>query len=69
MTIDVAYLGEETLTVPAGTFAARRYALRWDPSWPAADLWVRREDCVFLAMDWSHVAARYELTELTEVFP
>lgn len=66
VTIEVAYLGEETLDVPAGTFAARRYALRWDPSWPAADLWVRRDDCVFLRMDWSHVAARYLLTELTE---
>lgn len=66
VTIEVAYLGEETLVVPAGTFAARRYALRWVPAWPAADLWVRRDDCVFLRLDWSHVAASYLLTDLTE---
>ena len=50
----------------AGRFAARHYALRWDPAWPPADLWVRREDCIFLAMRWAQVPTRYELTELTE---
>lgn len=69
VTIDVAYCGEEQLTVPAGSFAARRYALRWDPSWPPADLWVRRDDCVFLKMYWSHVDARYELVDLIETPP
>lgn len=66
VTIEVAYLGEEQRTVPAGSFAARRYALRWDPSWPPADLWVRAEDSVFLEMYWSHVDASYVLAELTE---
>lgn len=66
VTIEVTYLGAETLVVPAGSFAARHYALRWDPSWPAADLWVRAEDCVFLRLDWSHVDARYLLTDLIE---
>jgi hypothetical protein len=66
VTIHVAYLGEEQVTVPAGTFAARRYALRWDPSWPPADLWVRLEDCVFLKMYWSHIDASYVLAALTE---
>ena len=66
VTIDVAYLGEEEITVAAGHFAARHYALRWDPAWPAADLWVRREDCIFLAMTWSFVPTRYELTALEE---
>lgn len=66
ISIDVAYLGEKMLTVAAGTFQARHYALRWDPAWPAADLWVRRQDCVFLRLDWTHVSARYELVELVE---
>lgn len=66
VTIDVAYHGEETISVAAGTFAARRYALRWDPAWPPADLWVRAHDCVFLKLYWSHVPATYELTELSE---
>jgi hypothetical protein len=66
ITIDVAYIGPEDVTVAAGTFEARHYQLRWDPAWPPADLWVRREDCLFLAMDWSFVAARYELVEFTE---
>lgn len=66
VTIDVAYIGEETITVVAGRFEARRYALRWDPSWPPADLWVRRGDCVFLQMEWAFADARYELAELKE---
>ena len=66
ISIDVAYLGGEMLTVTAGTFQARHYALRWDPAWPVADLWVRQQDCVFLRLDWTHVSARYELVELTE---
>jgi hypothetical protein len=66
LAIEVAYLGEEAIAVAAGDFAARHYGLRWDPSWPPADLWVRQEDCVFLAMRWAHVPTRYELTALTE---
>ena len=60
LVIQIAYLGEEDITVAAGHFAARHYALRWDPAWPPADLWVRREDCVFLAMRWAQVPTRYE---------
>jgi hypothetical protein len=66
ITIDVAFIGFKEMTVAAGTFEARHYQLRWDPSWPPADLWVRREDCLFLAMDWSFVTARYELVAFTE---
>lgn len=65
LVIEAAYIGEEEIAVAAGRFPARRYALRWDPAWPAADLWVRRQDCVFLAMRWDHVPTTYELTELS----
>ena len=64
--IDVAYLGEAMVSVPAGAFAARHYQLCWDAAWPPADLWVRREDAVFLRMDWPFADARYELAELIE---
>lgn len=66
LSIDVAYVGEEEIEVVAGRFAARRYALRWNPEWPPADLWVRRDDCIFLAMSWEMVPTRYELTALSE---
>jgi hypothetical protein len=69
LAIEVAYLGEESIDVAAGKFAARHYALRWDPAWPPADLWVRQQDCIFLAMRWAHVPTRYELTALTEDKP
>jgi hypothetical protein len=68
VTIDVAYVGKEVVTVAAGQFLARRYALRWDPKWPAANLWVREHDCVFVQMEWSFADARYELVELIETF-
>lgn len=63
MTIDVAYIGEEEISVAAGTFAARRYALRWRADWPAADVWVRAEDNLFLLMRWSMIETWYELLD------
>lgn len=66
VTIDVAFVGYEEVVVAAGSFAARRYALRWHPDWPPADLWVRRDDCVFLKMRWSLIETWYELTDLQE---
>lgn len=62
--IDVAYLGEERVRVPAGEFEARRYALRWNPAWPPADIWVHGPQALFLLLHWALIDARYELTEL-----
>jgi hypothetical protein len=64
--IDVAYMGPADVSVIAGDFAGRHYQLRWRDEWPPADLWVRREDCLFLAMRWSHVPTTYELTAFTD---
>ncbi len=64
--IDVAFLGYTAVSVAAGQFAARHYALRWSPQWPPADLWVREADCVLLRMAWPFADAAYELTELFE---
>lgn len=63
VTIGVAYLGEETIEVAAGRYAARAYALRWKPEWAAATLWVHGPDALFLKLDWPEIGARYELTE------
>lgn len=65
--IDVAYLGREALSVIAGDFAARRYAIRWRDDWPAADLWVRDSDFTFLRMRWDLVPTVYELTAVSEL--
>jgi hypothetical protein len=65
--IDVAFIGHETITVAAGTFAARRFALRWHPDWPTADLWVRQADCAFLLMRWSMIANWFELTNIEDI--
>jgi hypothetical protein len=62
--IDVAYLGEERVRVPAGEFEARRYALRWNPAWPPADIWVHGPLALFLRLRWEMIDAHYELTEL-----
>ena len=64
--IDVAFVGHEPIVVAAGRFEARRYALRWSPEWPPADVWVRAQDCVFLKMQWSLIDNWYELAELDE---
>ena len=62
--IDVAYLGDETLRVPAGTFDAQRYAVRWQPDWSPADLWVLGPSALFLRLAWDMIDSHYELTEL-----
>jgi len=65
VSIEVAYIGEERVTVPAGEFDTRRYALRWSPDWPPADLWVCGPQALFVRLSWSLVDATYELAELT----
>lgn len=52
ITIGVRYLGTEDVEVIAGRFRAERYELRWQPQWPAAQLWVLGEDALFLRLRW-----------------
>jgi len=66
VTIDAAWLGRENVTVPAGTFDADRYALRWHPDWPPANLWVCGPQALFVQLSWDMVGARYELVELSQ---
>ena len=62
--IDVAYIGAERVKVPAGEFDAHRYALRWQPDWSAADLWVHGPDALFLRLYWDTIDSHYDLLEL-----
>lgn len=66
MVIDVAYVGTQEIGIAAGRFAAWHYRLRWRDDWPAADLWVRAGDGLFLLMRWAMVRAWYELTDWRE---
>ncbi len=52
ISIGVRYLGPEEVEVIAGRFRAERYALRWQPQWPPAQLWVLGDDAVFLRLRW-----------------
>jgi hypothetical protein len=64
ISIGVTFKGFETVTVPAGTFEARRYALNWRPEWPPADLWVHGDDYIFLKLHWPYLSVTEELVEL-----
>lgn len=61
--IEVAYVGEDRVEVPAGTFDADHYLLRWQPHWPAARLWVLGEDAVFLRLAWEFSGLDSQLVE------
>lgn len=62
--IAAAYLGAERVATPAGIFDGLHYQLRWQPHWPAADLWVSGDDALFLRLTWALNRSCYELTEL-----
>ena len=63
--IAVTYVGPDEVTVPAGTFEADHYLLRWQPHWPAAKLWVHGEDAIFLRLSWEVSGLNSELVEFT----
>ncbi|MEE4454202.1 hypothetical protein [Novosphingobium resinovorum] len=57
----VEYLGEETITTPAGTFDCHHYVwhtLAFDGD---LDIWITGEDAVVVRMDGSEKRVRYEL--------
>lgn len=65
ISIGVAWMGEEEIEVPAGRFLADRYELRWQPHWPAANLWVHGEDALFLRLSWAFSGLDSQLVELS----
>jgi hypothetical protein len=73
VSIDLAYLGDATITVPAGTFACRHFrftdrsaAGMGGNEHPPYDMWVTADDdSVFVAGGvGGYMATRYELVEL-----
>ncbi|MBI2221970.1 MAG: hypothetical protein HYU53_12285 [Acidobacteria bacterium] len=62
-TLRVRALGEETITVPAGTFTCRHYRFESDavPS-PPSDVWVTGEDDILVRYDWGELDLEYVLT-------
>lgn len=62
-TCRVKLLGEEEVTVPAGTFKATHFTIDSDTvKVPTAHLWVAGEDRVLLRCDWGDLDHEYVLT-------
>ena len=65
---DLEYVGDETITVPAGTFATRH--LRILPlmpemaHWTPLEFWVTGADCQLVRMRWDLLRSTYDLVEL-----
>jgi hypothetical protein len=65
---DLEFVGEETVTVPAGRFRARR--MRIHPlmpamaHWPPLEFWVAGEDNLLVRMRWDLLESSYDLVEL-----
>lgn len=57
------FLGEETVTVEAGTFDCRHYQFVFE-RWPAIDYWIYGEDYLLVRCRWDHLKQTYELAEL-----
>jgi len=66
--IAVTYEGEDEIEVPAGRFSAHRYALQWQPHWPAAMLWVHGEDALFLRLQWEFSGLNSELMSYAQSY-
>ena len=64
--MDVQYLGEETITVPAGTFKCARYMLN-PGKIPRFEMWVHGPDFLMVQLRWDRRAKWYRLAELEEL--
>jgi hypothetical protein len=66
-TLRVTYLGEEKVSVPAGTFATRHYRFETDfVKIPASDIWVTGDDNLLVRYDWGGYDLEYVLVSLEE---
>jgi hypothetical protein len=59
-----AYIGPETVTVPAGKFAGEHYRVTFPATGRVLDVWAMGEDCVPLRLTSSASKQYYELAEL-----
>lgn len=63
----IEYLGEEMITVPAGTFKTRRYDIHPDRTdWPPLSIWCCGEDNVMVKLEWDVLGFHYVLSEFEE---
>lgn len=61
----ITYVGEERLTVPAGTFPCRHYSIHAsNPQNPPMETWVTGEDALLVKMRWDLLQTDYVLAEL-----
>jgi len=61
------FIGEETVTVPAGSFRARRYRIhpmRLEADWDPLDFWVHGDEHILVKIRWDMIGYSYILTEL-----
>ena len=65
---DLEYVGDETLTVAAGTFRVRHlrihHLMPWMSAWTPLEFWVTPEDCLLVRMRWDTLRSTYDLVEL-----
>lgn len=60
----IEYIGEEELTVPAGTFQTKHYNLHAsNPANPPLETWVFGEDRVLVKMSWAVLNSSYVLAD------
>ena len=59
------YLGEEEVTVPAGTFTTDHYRYILDDE-PPEDVWVIPGDYTLVRLRWDRLGSTYELVELED---
>ena len=59
------YVGDETITVPAGTFETGHYRLA-SKYYTPLDVWSRKGDFTFVRLYWDHLESSYDLVELEE---
>lgn len=58
--VDIEYVGAETITVPAGTFAAQHFRVAG-----SAELWVTGQDRLLVKYVWAALDRQYLLTTLS----
>jgi hypothetical protein len=61
--LTIEYLGEEEVSVPAGTFPTRHFRFLLHDT-PAEDLWCYGDDLIFVKIRWDLLKTTYELVEL-----
>jgi hypothetical protein len=61
----IEFMGEESVTVPAGTFATLKYRYHLDNyGWPPEDVWVMPGSRQLVKIRWDVLKTTYVLAEL-----